>query len=51
MTVAIKRANGLEYRVFAFDPEAQVGSGAGPTAPFGTSPAPDGNAVSTNPAS
>jgi len=34
MTVAIERANGLEYRVFSFDPEAQVGSGAGPTGPL-----------------
>ena len=30
MTVAIERANGLEYRVFSFDPEAQVGSGSVP---------------------
>lgn len=34
MTVAIERANGLEYRVFSFDPEAQVGSGAGPDESF-----------------
>jgi len=32
MTVAIERANGLEYRVFSFDPEAQVGSGSIPDA-------------------
>lgn len=30
MTVAIERANGLEYRVFTFDPEANVGNGATP---------------------
>jgi hypothetical protein len=30
MTVAIERANGLEYRVFSFDPEANVGSGGIP---------------------
>ncbi|WP_323142403.1 hypothetical protein [Massilia phyllosphaerae] len=27
MTVAIERANGLAYRVFSFDPEANVGDG------------------------
>lgn len=68
-----RRARGAGYRAFYFHPEAQVGSGAGPTAvstpppeldststpdtgtgttaPSGTSPAPDGNAVSANPAS
>jgi hypothetical protein len=30
MTVAIERANNLEYRVFSFDPEANVGTGAIP---------------------
>jgi hypothetical protein len=30
MTVAIERANGLEYRVFSFDPEASVGDGSRP---------------------
>lgn len=30
MTVAIERPNGLEYRVFSFDPEANVGEGATP---------------------
>jgi hypothetical protein len=30
ITVAIETANGLEYRVFSFDPEAQVGTGAVP---------------------
>ncbi len=30
MTVAIETAKGLEYRVFSFDPEGQVGSGATP---------------------
>jgi hypothetical protein len=30
MTVAIETADGLDYRVFAFDPECQVGTGAMP---------------------
>lgn len=30
MTVAIETAKGLEYRVFSFDPETQVGTGATP---------------------
>jgi hypothetical protein len=30
MTVAIETARGLEYRVFSFDPETQVGTGAIP---------------------
>jgi len=34
MTVAIERANGLEYRVFSFDPEAHVGSGGTPDSPW-----------------
>lgn len=34
MTVAIERAHGLEYRVFSFDPEANVGDGVTP--PVGT---------------
>jgi hypothetical protein len=30
MTVAIETGSGLEYRVFSFDPETQVGTGAVP---------------------
>jgi hypothetical protein len=30
MTVAIETAHGLEYRVFSFDPEGQVSTGAIP---------------------
>jgi hypothetical protein len=41
MTVAIETAKGLEYRVFSFDPETQVGNGSVPPDDGDTPPGDD----------